>query len=41
LSRRLRHGDPLAARVALTKGDFAAALATGILRGRRHRSADR
>jgi squalene synthase HpnC len=35
LSRRLRRGDPLAGRVALTKGDFAAALLTGIIRGRR------
>jgi len=35
LSRRLRRGDPLARRVALSRGDFAAALATGILRGRK------
>jgi squalene synthase HpnC len=35
LSRRLRRGDPLEARVALSKGDFAAALVTGIVRGRR------
>jgi squalene synthase HpnC len=35
LSRRLRRGDPLATRVALSKGDFAAALVTGIFRGRR------
>jgi len=35
LSRRLRRGDPLAGRVALSKGDFAAALLSGILRGRR------
>ena len=35
LSRRLRHGDPLATRVALSKGDFAAALMTGVFRGRR------
>jgi squalene synthase HpnC len=35
LSRRLRQGDPLAARVALSKGDFAAALIAGIFRGRR------
>lgn len=35
LSRRLRRGDPLATRVALSKGDFAAALVTGIVRGRR------
>jgi hypothetical protein len=34
LSRRLHRGDPLASRVALSKGDFAAALITGILRGR-------
>ncbi|HML10266.1 MAG TPA: squalene synthase HpnC [Stellaceae bacterium] len=38
LSRRLRRGDPLACRVALSKGDFAAALVTGIVRGRRPRS---
>jgi farnesyl-diphosphate farnesyltransferase len=36
LSRRLRRGDPLATRVALGKADFAAALVTGVLRGRRH-----
>jgi hydroxysqualene synthase len=35
LSHRLRRGDPLATRVALSKGDFAAALVTGIWRGRR------
>jgi farnesyl-diphosphate farnesyltransferase len=35
LARRLRGGDPLATRVALSKADFAAALATGIFRGRR------
>jgi hydroxysqualene synthase len=35
LSRRLRRGDPLAMRVALSKGDFAAALVTGIVRGHR------
>jgi len=35
LSRRLRRGDPLAHRVALSKGDFAAALVTGMLRGRK------
>jgi farnesyl-diphosphate farnesyltransferase len=35
LARRLRRGDPLAERVALSKGDFAAALLTGIYRGRR------
>ena len=38
LARRLRRGDPLATRVALSKGDFAAALVTGIVRGRRPRS---
>jgi hydroxysqualene synthase len=35
LSRRLRRGDPLASRVALGKGDFAAALIAGIFGGRR------
>jgi farnesyl-diphosphate farnesyltransferase len=35
LSRRLRRGDPLATRVALSKGDFAAALIAGIIGGRR------
>jgi len=35
LSRRLRRGDPLARRVALSKADFAAALTIGIFRGRR------
>jgi hydroxysqualene synthase len=35
LSQRLRRGDPLAKRVALSKGDFAAALVTGIVRGHR------
>jgi hydroxysqualene synthase len=35
LSRRLRRGDPLARRVALTGGDFACALVTGFWRGRR------
>ena len=35
LSRRLHRGDPLATRVALSKGDFAAALVTAIVRGRR------
>jgi squalene synthase HpnC len=35
LSRRLRRGDPLATRIALSKADFAAALVTGIFRGRR------
>jgi hydroxysqualene synthase len=33
LTRRLRHGDPLAMRVKLTRGDFAAALMFGLLRG--------
>jgi squalene synthase HpnC len=37
LSHRLRQGDPLATRVALSKPDFAAALITGIFRGRRRR----
>jgi hydroxysqualene synthase len=40
LSRRLRRGDPLATRVALSKGDFAAALFTGLIRGRRPPSAN-
>ena len=31
LARRLRHGDPLATRVKLSKNDFAAAFLTGIL----------
>src|SRR5207248_9697047 len=31
LARRLRHGDPLAARAKLSKNDFAAAFLTGIL----------
>jgi farnesyl-diphosphate farnesyltransferase len=35
LARRLRHGDPLAERVKLGGGDFAAALVLGIWRGRR------
>jgi farnesyl-diphosphate farnesyltransferase len=35
LARRLRRGDPLAKRVALSKGDFAASLLAGNLRGRR------
>ena len=35
LARRLRRGDPLAARVRLSRGDFAAALLTGLWRGRR------
>jgi farnesyl-diphosphate farnesyltransferase len=35
LARRLRHGDPLAGRVALAKRDFAAAFLTGILARRR------
>jgi hydroxysqualene synthase len=33
LARRLRRGDPLARRVKLTKGDFAAALVIGLWRG--------
>lgn len=35
LARRLRRGDPLARRVKLTRGDFAAALCLGFWRGRR------
>jgi hydroxysqualene synthase len=35
LARRLRRGDPLAMRVKLTRGDFAAALIYGMWRGRR------
>ena len=35
LSQRLRHGDPLARRVKLSRGDFAAALLLGLWRGRR------
>lgn len=35
LARRLRRGDPLAMRVKLTRGDFAAALILGLWRGRR------
>lgn len=35
LARRLRRGDPLASRVKLTRGDFAAALLVGLWRGRR------
>ena len=35
LARRLRRGDPLAGRVALTKSDFAAAFFTGIFARRR------
>jgi farnesyl-diphosphate farnesyltransferase len=35
LARRLRRGDPLAARVGLTGGDFARALVVGFWRGRR------
>src|SRR5204863_7802697 len=35
LARRLRRGDPLAGRVALTKGDFTAAFLTGIFVRRR------
>lgn len=34
LARRLRRGDPLARRVKLSKGDFVAALITGLWRGR-------
>jgi len=34
LTKRLRVGDPLARRVKLTKGDFAAALFVGLWRGR-------
>jgi len=41
LARRLRRGDPLAVRVALSKGDFAAALLTAIVGGRRQRSIPR
>ena len=33
LSRRLRHGDPLASRVKLRRSDFAAAFLIGFLRG--------
>lgn len=35
LARHLRRGDPLASRVRLHKGDFAAALVIGVLTGRR------
>jgi hydroxysqualene synthase len=35
LARRLRRGDPLAMRVKLSRGDFAAALISGLWRGRR------
>jgi hypothetical protein len=35
LLRRLRHGDPLTARVGLRKADFLAAFATGVPRGLR------
>ena len=35
LARRLRQGDPLAGRVALSKSDFAAAFVTGMFAGRR------
>ncbi len=35
LARRLRRGDPLAARVKLSRGDFVASLLTGLWRGRR------
>ena len=41
LSRRLRRGDPLAARVALSKGEFAAALIGGIVRGGARVAAER
>ena len=33
LLRRLRHGDPVATRVALSKSDFLAAFAIGVSRG--------
>jgi phytoene/squalene synthetase len=33
LAGRLRRGDPLASRVKLTRGDFAAALVIGLVRG--------
>ena len=35
LAARLRAGDPLAARVKLTRGDFALSLLLGLWRGRR------
>jgi len=35
LARRLRHGDPLAGRVKLTKGDFSAAFLGGVCATRR------
>lgn len=35
LARRLRRGDPLAGRVALSKGDFVASFLTGVLSRRR------
>jgi squalene synthase HpnC len=35
LARRLRAGDPLAGRVKLTRGDFAASMLLGLWRGRR------
>jgi len=35
LARRLRRGDPLAARVKLTRGDFALALLSGLWRARK------
>jgi hydroxysqualene synthase len=35
LARRLRRGDPVAVRVKLTRGDFAASLLLGLWRGRR------
>jgi hydroxysqualene synthase len=37
LARRLRAGDPLAGRVKLTRGDFAASMLLGLWRGRRRR----
>jgi hypothetical protein len=33
LLRRLRHGDPVATRVALRKSDFIAAFAIGVSKG--------
>ena len=38
LTKRLRHGDPLAARVKLTPYDFGAAIIVGLWRGRRARA---
>jgi squalene synthase HpnC len=37
LARRLRAGDPLAGRIKLTRGDFAASMLLGLWRGRRRR----